>query len=269
MSDNQSRSPEEPLKSYRVILKQEIHQAEAELERPARGLFISGLMAGFSIGFSFLAITAFVTLTESVLAPPVSAVIAANLYAIGFVVVILGRLDLFTEYTTIAILPVLTGQSPVRQLMRLWTLIYLSNLLGCLIFALLMSSLAVSFHSLDVEVVGRLSHSLVEVTARDMVLSAFLAGWLMGLLSWLVTAARDTTSQVLFIWLVAVTIGLPHLHHVITGSVEVLTGTFAGSGPGFGHFGRFLLWTTLGNSLGGIAFAYAIRYSLRFEGIKD
>lgn len=33
---------EEPLKSYRTILEQEIQQAEEELERPAKGLLVSG-----------------------------------------------------------------------------------------------------------------------------------------------------------------------------------------------------------------------------------
>jgi formate/nitrite transporter FocA (FNT family) len=41
----------------------------------------------------------------------------------GFLFVILGRSELFTEHTTLAVLPVLDGRASLRQLGRLWGLI--------------------------------------------------------------------------------------------------------------------------------------------------
>lgn len=50
----------------------------------------------------------------------------------------------------------------------------------------------------------------------------------MGLVSWLVTASRDSMAQILMILLVAGSIYFLHLHHSIAGSVEVLMGVFVG-----------------------------------------
>lgn len=79
----------------------------------------------------------------------------------------------------------------------------------------------------------------------------------MGLLSWLVVVARESDSQVLFIWVVAGVIGFSHLHHAITGAVEVFTATLAGPvAPA--QLLHFLLWTTMGNIIGGVLFALLI-----------
>ncbi|MDB5307163.1 MAG: formate/nitrite transporter [Gemmataceae bacterium] len=107
---------------------------------------------------------------------------------------------------------------------------------------------------------GEIASSLTTHPDHVILLSGLLAGWLMGLLSWLVAAARDTISQVMLTGLVASVIGFTHLHHVVVGSVEVLAGVFAGQGVTAADYGRFLLWTTLGNALGGPLFVAVIKY---------
>ena len=72
---------------------------------------------------------------------------------------------------------------------------------------------------------------------------------------------RDTTSQIVVIWLIATVIGLCGLNHVVVGSIEVLAGLFAGQGVTVADYGRFLLWTTLGNALGGSFFVALIKFS--------
>jgi formate-nitrite transporter family protein len=93
-----------------------------------------------------------------------------------------------------------------------------------------------------------------------ILLSGVLAGWLMGLLSWLVAASRDTISQVFMVWLVTFVIGLAHLHHSVAGSAEVLAGVFSGQGATAGDFLHFLSASTLGNAVGGIVFVAVIKY---------
>ncbi len=61
------------------------------------------------------------------------------MYAVGFIFVVLGRSELFTEQTTLAVLPVLSRRvSPVR-LLRLWGIVYSGNLLGATLFAWLIT----------------------------------------------------------------------------------------------------------------------------------
>lgn len=253
---------EEPLKSYRTILEQEIRQASEELGRPAKGLFVSGLLAGIGVGVSLFLTAITLTLAENAVPGPATAFLTANAYTVGFIIVILGRTDLFTEYTTLAILPVLTGRAPVRALARLWGLVYAANLLGAAIFAGLVAVVGPALGSIEPRTLGRIAHDLLRHPWWVILLSALLAGWLMGLLSWLVTAGRDTISQIVFVWLITFVIALGHLHHAITGSVDILSALFAGQEVGLADLGYFLLWTTLGNGLGGVIFAVLIRHSL-------
>jgi formate-nitrite transporter family protein len=84
--------------------------------------------------------------------------------------------------------------------------------------------------------------------------SAIVAGWLMGVMAWLVTSVRDTISQIFFIWLIAVVIALAHLHHSVSGFILVFHGWLVG-GVEVGDLGAFLLLATAGNAVGGILFA--------------
>lgn len=72
-----------------------------------------------------------------------------------------------------------------------------------------------------------------------MLLSAVLAGGLMGLLTWMVTASRDTVGRIVVVWITTFVIGIAGLHHSIAGLIEVLTAIFARAGPGFTAFGTF------------------------------
>jgi formate-nitrite transporter family protein len=261
---------QDPLKSYRTILEQEVSQAEEELCRPAHGLLGSGLLAGLGAGVSLFLIGVILTMGDGVLSAPVLGLLAANAYTVGFIIVIMGRTDLFTEYTTIAILPVLVGRASVAMLARLWALVYLANLVGAALLAGLTVVLGPALDVVEPRALHRLAFDLVRHEWWVVALSATLAGWLMGLLSWLISAARDTISQVVFIWIIALVIGLGHLHHAVLGTAEVVASILAGGaaagGAGWDGFAHFLAWTTLGNAAGGVLFAILIRYSLAIGG---
>lgn len=261
LAQGRSATPEEPLKSYQTILEQEVRQAEEELRRPTIGLLASGLLAGFGVGISLFLMAVMLTLTGGELPEVVSRILMANAYTVGFIAVVLSRTDLFTEYTTIAILPILTGRTPVGVLGRLWGLVYVANLAGAAVFSLLTSTLGPALGVIEPQALGTIAGDLVDHPWWVVLMSATLAGWMMGLLSWLVTAGRDTISQVFFVWLITLAIGLAHLHHSITGSVDVLSAVFAAQGVSLADFGYFLFWATLGNSVGGVVFAVLIRYS--------
>jgi formate/nitrite transporter FocA (FNT family) len=93
-----------------------------------------------------------------------------------------------------------------------------------------------------------------------MLVSGGLAWWLMGLMAWLVSACRDTISQIVVVWLIATTIAVVKLPHAIVGSGEVLASLFAGQGTTPGDFAYFLVLTTVGNSIGGGVFVAALKY---------
>ena len=71
-------------------------------------------------------------------------------------------------------------------------------------------------------------------------LSAIAAGWVMGLMAWLVVASRDTGSQIIVITLATFVIGIAGFHHSIAGTIEVLMAVFAGAGPSYAQFAQML-----------------------------
>jgi formate/nitrite transporter FocA (FNT family) len=82
----------------------------------------------------------------------------------------------------------------------------------------------------------------------------------MGLLAWLMTASRETTSQIVVVWLITGLIGLSRLHHSIAGSIEVLMSVFSG-GATASDFARFVVLAVPGNALGGAVFVGALKFS--------
>src|SRR5690348_1154372 len=111
-SSDEERRKGKP-KSYANILDEEVHQGLTELERPATGLFLSAISAGLDLGFSLLLIAAIRSRLGTVLSPPSLELAGIAMYPIGFVFVVLGRSELFTEHTTRAVFPVLERQASV------------------------------------------------------------------------------------------------------------------------------------------------------------
>lgn len=253
-------SPADEKKSYQEILEEEIEAGLEELRRPAQGLLLSGLSAGLDVGFGILAMAVIVTLATGELPPPIVRLLEANTYTIGFTFVILGRSELFTEHTTLAALPVLDGRAGVGRLLRLWGLVYAANTVGAIAFALFAVTILPALGAADGEAFTEIAKRLVDHPPWVVFASAVLAGWLMGLLSWLVTAARDTVGKMLMIWLVTFVIGLAGLHHCIAGTVEVVAGVVVDGDLTVLDAVRTLGLATIGNAVGGFVFVALIKY---------
>jgi len=178
-----------------------------------------------------------------------------------YIVVVLGRSELFTEQTCLAILPVMSGRASLAALARVWAVVYAGNQLGAAIVAFLIAWFGPTLGEFSPSTLAQIADDLVHNPAPIIVMSGILAGWMMGLLSWLVSAGRDTISQIVIIWMIAAAMGLGKLHHAVMGSVEVLAGVFASSTVTTADFAHFLLWTTLGNAIGGPLFVALLKYT--------
>jgi formate/nitrite transporter FocA (FNT family) len=109
-------------------------QGEEELERSFGGLAWSGLAAGLSIGFSFLTQATLQARLPDVAWRPL---VSGFGYSVGFLIVILGRQQLFTETTLTAVIPVLTRRD-MRTLvlaLRVWLVVLSANLAATWVFA--------------------------------------------------------------------------------------------------------------------------------------
>ncbi len=247
-----------------TILRQEISSGTAQLERPATGLLLSSLSAGLDLGFG-PAIMA--TMRGAAAGNGLTLRLALAFgYSIGFVIVVLGRSELFTEHTTLAVLPLLSHQTTLRKVARLWSIVYVGNLAGGVLFAALVGSVGRHLNLFTAANLDTIALTLTAAGPWTMFESAIVAGWMMGLVSWLVTAARDTMSQIILIVLLTGAIAFLRLHHCIAGSIEVVLSVFYGSTTAASAL-RFLIVATLGNVVGGTIFVALIKYGhVRFPG---
>jgi formate-nitrite transporter family protein len=113
----------------RVVYEAVRLEGEDELERPAAALAWSGLAAGLSMGFSFLAEAALQAhLPDSLW----RTMIARAGYSVGFLIVVLGRQQLFTENTLTVVLPFLLHKDigTIRKVLRLWSIVLSANVVG-------------------------------------------------------------------------------------------------------------------------------------------
>jgi formate/nitrite transporter FocA (FNT family) len=247
--------------AQRDILEIQIQEGLSELRRPADGLLLSALSAGLDVGFGpFFMAVVLTTAGGSFASPLAGELVLANAYAIGFVFVVLGRSELFTEHTTLAVLPVLDGRASLRQLARLWGTVYAGNVAGGVAFAAFAVAVAPGLGAAEPSAFVAVAESLLGHTWPAMLGGSVLAGWLMGLLSWLVAAAKETTSRIAFVWLIAGAIGFAHLPHSIAGTVEVVAGVLVSSDITVVDWLWFLAVATVGNAVGGTIFVSLLKY---------
>src|SRR4051812_18631316 len=125
----QRRSP-----SSKTVYHTVLGEGEEEMERSNTALFFSGLAAGLAMGFSLMMEA---LLRQHLPRADWSPLITKLGYSVGFVVVILGRQQLFTENTLTPILPLLAHRrrKEFLEVVRLWSVIFCANLLGTFLIA--------------------------------------------------------------------------------------------------------------------------------------
>src|SRR5438105_5589917 len=136
LSKGERREVEERTSISAVVVHETVREeGEHELCRPPSALAWSGLAAGLSMGFSLVA----QGLLHAYLPRASWTPLIDNLgYSAGFLIVILGRQQLFTENTLTPILPLLQRRprATPRNVLRLWAVVLCGNLLGGLALAL-------------------------------------------------------------------------------------------------------------------------------------
>lgn len=248
LSEQEQRDVEEKQSPTVQVLHETIRrEGDRELERSASALLWSSVAAGLSMGFSLLAPALMQARVGQTRATPVLVALA---YSIGFMLVILGKQQLFTENTLTAVLPVMTKPDVrnVGRLLRLWGLVFVGNMIGVTVFALAMARLDIT----DVETQSamvRMGGKLMDLTAGQAFGRGVFAGWLIAILVWLLPSAEH--SKVVLIAVITGLISFADLTHIIAGSAEALYLVFAHVEPIGDVITRFMLPTLLGNVVGG------------------
>ncbi len=253
-------TPEQPKEPYEIMVEQ-IEAGLKEHRRSNIGLFISSLSAGLEVGFSILVIGIIYTFFKTEVSPGKLYLMMALVYPIGYIFVITGRSELFTEHTVLATIPVLNGKASFKSLLNLWVIIYAGNLLGGYLFGTIVLQFNAGTHLISLDFFHFVSQKMIAYSSSNILVSSIMAGWLMGTLSWLLSSAQDTLSRVAMIFFVTFIISIAGLHHCIVGSIEIFMAYFANANNISGlEFFKFQALSTVGNIIGGVVLVALVKY---------
>ncbi|WP_299655317.1 formate/nitrite transporter family protein [uncultured Jannaschia sp.] len=237
-----------------ALIKEE---GEGELARPAASLFWSGIAGGIAIGFSVLTLALLhLYLPDAEWTP----LVASFGYATGFIVVIFGRLQLFTESTITAVLPVLAMRSlsTLRRLLRVWAIVPIANWLGCVLVATAFVGLGLVPAEIR-QAILEVSAHYAELDAGTAFVQAIGAGFVVAVLVWTMPGAEGHKFALIAFtgWLIA----LAEFTHVIAGMVEIAALVLSGRLGALDGLFTLALPTLAGNVLGGTGLFALLAYA--------
>ena len=250
--------------AFTEIFKRVLSTADHELESSNMYLFWSALGAGGAIGLTFLARVIF-TETAGEMEP---GLIGNILYPVGFLIIVLGRYQLFTENTLTPVVLVLTRLASVRDLLRLWIIVFIGNMVGAFLFALGIAFSEVFTPERAAKAL-EIGHHAIETPWLEVFYRGIIAGWIVAAMVWLVHAMRDSVGRAAMIYVLMYFVGVGSFFHVITSSVEVFYASLADPTVSFwALWPNFIAPVFLGNTIGGVFFVAVLNYA-QFAEHKD
>jgi formate/nitrite transporter FocA (FNT family) len=172
--------------------------------------------------------------------------------------VVIGRAQLFTENTLYPVVLVLEDRRHAVPTLRLWAVVFTANVFGALVFAALATWTGALEPAVLSELIG-LGTTAAGVPPIHVFTGAILGGWMVALMAWLVSGARDTIGQVTVIWMMTFLVGLLHLAHCIASSGYILAAVLAGD-VSVPTYAAWLALATMGNILGGVVIVSLLNY---------
>ncbi|QCJ47556.1 MULTISPECIES: formate/nitrite transporter family protein [Haloprofundus] len=242
--------------------------ADEEVTSKGRELFFSALAAGLAISITVL-LTASLSATTNE-----DPILSALLYPLGFIYIILGGYQLYTENTLPPVALTIERLASVPALLRHWLIVLAGNFAGGIIGAAVLAWGGVFSPEAATAALHLAEHGL-ETAWWDLFFKAAFAGLIVAGVVWIVYAARDTISRLVIVYLAFLSIPLGDLFHVVTSFTEMTYAVFIGEIAFSTGLVQFVLPVLLGNTIGGIVLVTLVNYfqtsehrleSARFEG---
>ncbi|MDO7230364.1 formate/nitrite transporter family protein [Acinetobacter nosocomialis] len=218
-----------------------------ELDRPTAALIFSGIAAGLVISFSFVfkAIIASYIPTDAIWTD----LITNFGYTIGFLIAILGHMQLFTENTITTVVPLFKPFTldKLRAVGRLWGIVILCNIIGTALASLFFLTTDLFTPDID-KALDELAHHVASFSAIQNLLKGVMSGLLIAALVWMLPSVSN---KFLVIFFMTYLIGLGDFTHVVVGSTEMSYLVWQGEASVGEYLFNFLIPTTIGNIIGG------------------
>ena len=227
-------------------------EGRRRLSRPVLELAATALVGGFDVALGVAVFGLVAATVEPRAGVALAHLLGAVGFGIGFVFIVVGRSELFTENFLVPI----TGLSRERgswvKLGELWVVSLVLNLAGGALLAVLLTSHGVLRPGTGHEI-ARLAGHIADYSAGTAFLSGIVAGALMTVMTWFVEGAADSLGvRIVMAWIVGTLLVLGSFNHAIVGTIELFYGLRVHGGIGWGELFSNLGISVTSNLVGGL-----------------
>lgn len=227
-------------------------EGKRRLDQTMLELVSTGFIAGFTIIFGIIAMG----IVEGLARPSMgefAKVPGALAFALGVVLLILGRAELFSEnfFDPVAAMFKFKWVGMAGQLARLWSVTLLLNLVGGALLVLVLSAEG----ALPLGASDALNRLAEEIAGRPPLHTfprAIVGGALVALLSYLVIAADSSGARILLAYMVGVLLALGPFDHVVVSALHLTFGLVFGANIEAIAATEATAVAIIGNLLGGV-----------------
>ncbi len=227
-----------------------VEEGHERLDRPLLPLLATGFLGGVDVGIGVLMFLVVKTETDNHL-------LASLAFTVGFVALLLANSELFTENFLVPVISVVAKVGTTTQLLRLWGVTLVANLLGGFVIAAMMVTALPSIQETALTAGSHYAH--LGVSWRSFFL-AVLAGAVITLLTRMQNATDNLGVKLVpAIFMSFVLIGA-ELFHSILDSILMFAGLLTGRADyGYLDWLGALGWSTFGNLVGGLVLVTSVR----------
>jgi len=258
------------------VFQRIVAAADEEVTSGGRELFFSGVAAGLAITITFMLYASLSAATDG------HPILSVLLYPLGFVYIIIGGYQLYTENTLPPVALTLERLASLPTLLRHWTIVLAGNFTGGAFGAVVLSYGGV-FSGDTVDAAIYISSGGLAVGFWPLFFKAAMAGLIVAGVVWVGFASTNSVTRLIVVYLAFLAIPLGDLYHVVVSFTEVLyllfaqsLGLYTGGITLVGGLGGFVLPVLLGNTIGGVVLVTLVNYfqtseerleEARFEGM--
>jgi len=239
--------------SPKDVMQEAVQLAKRKSELPARDLLIRGILAGAFLGYA-------TSLVFVVVSQGLPAIVGAILFPVGFVILVLLGMELVTG--NFALLPagVMAGTVRVTKLLRNWGWVYLGNLIGSLLYAVLFYLVITNWRTGN----GGAVADLLKQAAQKKTLAyaalgysgwgtalvkAVLCNWMVTIGAVLALVSRSTVGKIAAMWLPIMTFFALGFEHSVVNMFLIPSGMMLGAPI---SVGQWLFWNLLPVTIGNL-----------------
>ncbi|MDX1888126.1 formate/nitrite transporter family protein [Mycolicibacterium sp. 050158] len=237
-----------------------IGEGTQRLHRPWREVLTTGFFGGTEVALGVLAYLSVLSATHNPL-------LAGLAFSVGFLALLLGRSELFTEGFLVPVTTVVAKRASVGQLLKLWSGTLLANLAGgWLIMWLIMTG----FPKLRAQTIESARHFVEAPLNAESVALALLGGMTITLMTRMQHGTDSMPAKIAAAVAGAFLLAGLQMFHSILDSLLIFGALISGDAP-FGYL-DWLAWfgyTVLANVVGGLALVTLLRLIRSKDRLKD